>query len=285
MIAPHFVLFLTFIAYPFVSGIAISFLDFDYLRDSAPFVGLKHYLDLFSSDGIYAELFWRTFKNTLIFVVASTPVLIVFGLALAAFLERAFRGRLLLRATVIFPWTLSVSVISILWWNLLNQSTGLVPRVLDSLGVDSPAWLISQPWAWISIVVATTWWTVGFNVMLFIAGMQNVRADVLEAATIDGANAWQKYRHVTLPALRPVILLATTLQTIASFNMVGQSQLMTGGGPAPSSTTTVLMFIYQTGFSGQFAASPAAAMSIVVAVVILAVSVLNFKISNRGQDR
>lgn len=282
-IGPHLVLFLAFIAYPFISGLVISMQQFDYFQDTTQWVGLANYIDLFSPDGIYGELFWRTFLNTLLFVVISTPTLIIVALALAVFLERRFAGRRVLRAIVIFPWTLSVTVISILWWNLLNQSTGLIPKLLAETGIASPAWLNSQPWAWISIVCATTWWTVGFNVLLFIAGLQNVRAELLEAATIDGANAWQRFRYVTLPALRPIILLATTLQIIASFNLVGQPQLMTGGGPEPSTTTPVLLYIYKTGFSGQFAVSPAAAMSVLVAIGILLFSVANYLLTQRRE--
>jgi multiple sugar transport system permease protein len=178
-----------------------------------------------------------------------------------------------------------VTVISIVWWNLLNQSTGFLPKAFAAVGIDSPAWLTSQPWAWVSLVMATVWWSIGFNVLVFLAGMQNVRADLLEAAILDGTNAWQRFRHVVFPALRPVFVLVVTLQIIAGFNMVGQAQLLTEGGPPPSTTTTVMLLIYQVGFQGAFKVSPAAAMSIVVGIAMVVVSLINYRLTGRENSR
>lgn len=282
-VAPHLLLFVTFIAWPFLLGLWISLHDWDFFRVENPFVGLGNYQDLLDPGGLYGELYWDTLRNTLTFVALSVPTLVVAGLGLALLFNARFRGRVAFRAVVLFPWTLSVAVTSVLWWNLLNETSGMVPRVLESLGITSPAFLSSMPWAWVSILLATVWWTVGFNAVVLLAGLQNVPEQLLDAARIDGANAWQRLRFVVLPALRPVLLLVTTLQVFASFNMVGQSQLITGGGPPPRQTTPVLQYIYETGFTGRYEVGPAAAMSVVTALLMLAISLVNFRVA-REQD-
>ena len=152
-------------------------------------------------------------------------------------------------------------------------------NLLANFGIASPAWLTTNPWAWFSVLIATLWWTVGFNTIILLAGLQSISADLYEAATVDGANRWQQFRYITVPSLRPVLLLVITLQVIASFNMVGQSQIMTGGGPG-NETRTALLYVYETGFTtgGQYQLGQAAAMALVVALLMLVVSVINFRV-------
>jgi multiple sugar transport system permease protein len=164
---------------------------------------------------------------------------------------------------------------------MFNSNAGFVAMAFrDILGLDIN-WLASNPWAWITILVATLWWTIGFNTIILLAGMQGISADLYEAAAVDGANGWQQFRSITLPSLRPVLLLVVTLQIIASFQLVGQPQLMTGGGP-PSAlggeTTPVLLHIYNIGFQGRRDLSIAAAMALVVAAIMIVVSVVNFRL-------
>jgi len=145
------------------------------------------------------------------------------------------------------------------------------------LGLDSPNWLSTQPWAWLSILIATVWWTIGFNTIILLAGMQAISADLYEAASIDGANKWQQFRSITLPSLRPILLLVITLQIIASFNLVGQPQVITNGGPPTAQTTPVLLHLYNIGFRSPFDIGLAAAMAVIVAAVMVVVSVINFR--------
>jgi multiple sugar transport system permease protein len=279
-IAPHFVLFVIFILFPFFLGIWISLHDSTPLREG-PFVGLRWYMQLFNPDSTQFARFWNTVWNTILFVLISTPLLVGFGLLLAALLNTRIRGRNVFRGIYFVPWTLSVSVVGLVWWWMFNSNAGFIAlAVKDVLGV-SPNWLAANPWAWLSILIATLWWTIGFNTIIFLAGMQGISADLYEAASVDGANRWQQFRSITLPSLRPILLLVVTLQIIASFQLVGQPQLMTGGGP-PSAlggeTTPVLLHVYNVGFQGRRELSIAAAMALVVAVMMVIVSVVNFRL-------
>jgi multiple sugar transport system permease protein len=203
------------------------------------------------------------------------------GLGLAALLNQRVRGRNVFRAIYFVPWTLSVSVIALVWWWMFNSNAGYVAIFFrEVLGLEVN-WLASNPWAWIAILTATLWWTIGFNTIILLAGMQGISADLYEAASVDGASKWQQFRAITLPSLRPILLLVVTLQIIASFQLVGQPQLMTGGGP-PSAlggeTTPVLLHIYNIGFQGRRELSIAAAMALVVAVMMVVVSIVNFRL-------
>jgi multiple sugar transport system permease protein len=277
-IAPHFLVFAVFILYPFFLGIWISVHDSSSLRDG-PFVGFNQFLKVLDPSSIHFPRFWNTVWNTFLFVFMSVPLLVVVGLGLASLLNQKLRGRNIFRAIYFVPWTLSVAVVALTWWWLFNSNAGF-PLVLESLFGSSPNWLASNPWAWITINIATLWWTIGFNTIIFLAGMQAISADLYEAASVDGANRWQQFRSITLPSLRPILLLVVTLQILASFQLVGQPQIMTGGGP-PSAlggeTAPVLLHIYQTGFEGRRELSFAAAMALVVAVMMIVVSVINFR--------
>ncbi len=242
------------------------------------FVGLGNYIALFTPDSIYFGRFWLTLWNTVLFVIISVPVLIGVGLGLAVLLNVRFRGRNLFRAVFFTPWTLGVAVVGVLWWWIFNGQAGLANRPFEWLHLTPPGWLTTNPSAWLSILTATMWWTVGFNVIVLLAGIQAIPRDFYEAASVDGANPWQQFRHITIPTLRPILLLVITLQVIASFNLVGQPQIMTGGGPNVTETTPVLLYIYNTGFAGRYDLGPAAAMALIVAIIMLVVSIINFRV-------
>ena len=280
-IAPHFILFSVFIVFPFFLGIWISLHDSTALRDG-PFVGLRWYMQLFDPENrTQFPRFWNSVWNTMIFVLISVPLLVSAGLALASLLNQPLRGRNFFRGIYFVPWTLSVSVVSLVWWWMFNGNAGFITLLLQNLLGESPNWLASNPGAWITIIVATLWWTIGFNTIIFLAGMQGISLDLYEAASIDGANKWQQFRAITLPSLRPILLLVVTLQIIASFQLVGQPQLITGGGP-PSElggeTTSVLLHIVNTGFFGRRELSLAAAMALIVAAIMVIVSIVNFRL-------
>ena len=277
-VLPHLLLFLLMIAIPFFYSIYISLTDYTFGVPET-FIGLQNFQNLTDPSNFRFPVFWGGLWNTVIFVIISTPTLVIAGLALAVLLNNKFRGRNFFRAIYFAPWTLGIAVVALLWWWILNSSFGLFTNVLHSLGLPSPSWLTTNPWAWFSILLATVWWTVGFNTIILLAGMQSISVDLYEAATVDGANKWQQFVHITVPSLRPILLLVITLQVIASFNLVGQPQLMTGGGPG-NETRTALLYVYETGFttSGQYALGQAAAMALIVAVLMVVVSIINFRV-------
>jgi multiple sugar transport system permease protein len=276
-ILPHFIVFAGFVLWPFVFGLWISGHRFSLGAGAPTFIGLENYAAIFNPDSFQFGRFWTGVWNTVIFVIISTPTLVLAGLFLAALLNQRFRGRNVFRTLFFAPWTLSVAVVSLLWWWMLNAQAGLVNEVIRFLGVAGPAWLTATPWAWAAILIATLWWTIGFNTIILLAGMQSISADLYEAASIDGASRWQQFRHITIPSLRPILLLVVTLQIIASFNLLGQPQIMTGGGPPPGQTTPVLLHIYNIGFTGRFELGLAAAMALVVAALMVIVSIINFR--------
>jgi multiple sugar transport system permease protein len=277
-ILPHFALFLFMVGFPFVYNIYLSLSDYTF-GGSETFIGLDNFARLADSSDYHFPIFWGGLWNTVLFVLLSTPMLVIGGLFLAVIVNGKYRGRNAFRAIYFAPWTLGIAVVGLLWWWIFNGSFGLLTNVLTSFGITSPQWLTTNPWAWISILLATLWWTVGFNTIILLAGLQSIPVELYEAATVDGANRWQQFRSITVPSLRPILLLVITLQVIASFNLVGQPQFMTGGGPG-NETRSVLQYVYETGFTagGQYQLGQAAAMALIVAVIMVVVSVINFRV-------
>jgi multiple sugar transport system permease protein len=273
-IAPYVVLLFGFVLWPAVFGFWISLHDWDFLLPSKPFVGLQNYANLLDSTSTTYDPFWNGMRNTLIFTVISVPFLVVIPLALAVMLNRKFPGRTVFRALIFAPFVLGISVIGLLFTYLFDARYGLINEMLSWVGVPEIGWLTTQPAAWIGLVIVTIWWTIGFNAIIFLAGMQAISAQQYEAAELDGAGGWGKFRHVTIPGLRNVFIFVLTTTILASANMFGQSYLITSGGPGDS-TRTAIMVMTEEGLR-QFRMGSASAMSYVLALFLAVVSVANF---------
>lgn len=274
-LAPYLLLFVAFVIAPFGYGLWISLHEYDYSLPEKPWVGLDNYTGLVDGTSPYAEAFWDSMKATWIFTVLSVPLLLVLPLLVAMVMNEKFRGRNLFRAMYFAPYVLGVAVVAVLWRYLLDSNIGLVNHYLGVLGLPSDtAWLTSQPWAWISLVGVTVWWTLGFNAIIYLAALGEISPDLYEAARMDGANGWQRFVHVTLPGLRPVLLFVTSVTIIASVNMFGQSFLMTQGGPG-TETRTAIYQIADTGLTN-FNSGDSTAMSMIFSFFLMLVSVLVF---------
>jgi multiple sugar transport system permease protein len=273
-LAPYLVLFLAFVAGPALFGIWMSLHDWDFQLPGRPFVGLQNYKDLFDPLSATAEPFWHGMRATAIFTVASVPFLITLPLALAVLLNRAFPGRTFFRAVYFAPYVLGVAVIGLMFRYILDTSFGILNAFLGLFGIGEIGWTNDQPWAWVSLVGVTVWWTMGFNAVIYLAGLQDIPAEQYEAAEIDGAGPWQQFVNVTVPGLRSVLVFVVTITILASANMFGQSVLVTQGGPGDS-TTTALMVIADTGLS-QFKMGQATAMSYLLAICLALISLVNF---------
>src|SRR3954470_1769915 len=281
---PYGVLFLGFIAIPAVYGIWISLHDYDYLLPHQPWVGLKNYTDLFKSGSRDGADFWQSMQATLIFTVASVPFLVVVPLAVALLLNRKFPGRTFFRAIFFTPFVLGVAVVGVLFRFLLDPNIGVVNQYLHDAGVQrNIPWITQLPWAWISLVSMTVWWTLGFNAIIYLAGLQDISPELYDAADIDGAGAWQRFRRVTLPGLRPVMLFVTTVTILASANMFGQALLVTNGAPA-NETRTAVFYISQVGLR-QYRQGAAAAMSYIFAIILVIISLINFRLFRGTQGK
>jgi multiple sugar transport system permease protein len=282
-LAPCAVVFLGFVLIPAIYGIWISLHDYDFTLPHQPWVGLQNYLDLFTSGTRDSANFWRSMAATGIFTVISVPFLIVCPLGIALLLNKVFPGRTLFRAIFFAPYVLGVAVVGVLFRFLLDPNIGMVNFYLDKLGIASAIpWTTQLPWAWISLVVMTVWWTLGFNAIIYLAGLQDISTDLYEAARVDGAGSWQQFRFITLPGLRPVLLFVLTVTILASANMFGQAYLVTQGAP-DNATRTALMYIAQVGLS-EYRQGMAAAMSYILAIVLIGISILNFKLFNTNRE-
>jgi multiple sugar transport system permease protein len=271
---PYLILFITFVIIPAVFGIWMSLHNWDFLLPGKPFVGLENYTALFDPGSVQFEPFWQSMQATAIFTVASVPFLIAIPLGLAVLLNRKFPGRTFFRATFFAPYVLGVAVIGLMWRYFLDPSFGVVNGLLNLVGLPSVAWITAQPWAWVSLVGVTVWWTIGFNAIIYLAGLGDISNEQYEAAELDGASKWQQFWNVTIPGLRPVLIFVITTTILASANMFGQSYQITQGAPG-TSTRTAIIEITERGLT-QYRMGEAAAMSYVLAIFLGLIAILNF---------
>ncbi|OCL28750.1 ABC transporter permease [Orenia metallireducens] len=274
--APHLIFFIAFLAFPVFFGLYISLHRWELLGWEKPFVGLKNYLQLFNSNTIQYEYFWNAMANTFKFVIFSVPFLVVVGLFLALLVNKVFKGKALFRGIFYTPVILSITSVTLIWKWILDNQSGLANYLITALGFNPIPWLSETKFAWISLVLVTIWWTVGQNMLLFLAGLQDIPQHLYEAAEIDGANTWRKFWHVTLPSLKPTTLFVTVMTTIGSFNIFGQPYMMTKGGPGRA-TQVAIMYIQEEAFAN-YRMGSASAMALVMSLFIIIVSMFQFKI-------
>ncbi|MFI7541159.1 carbohydrate ABC transporter permease [Actinoplanes sp. NPDC049599] len=274
---PYFALFLTFTLVPAGYGLWISLHEWDYLLPGKPFVGLDNYAALFDSASPQFDFFWQSMQATAVFTVFSVPLLVTVPLTIALLLNRSFKGRTFFRAVYFAPYVLGVAVIGVLWRFLLDPNLGAVNGLLGAIGLpDDTAWTTGLPWAWISLIGVTIWWTLGFNAVIYLAGLQDIPRELYDAAKVDGAGRWPEFRHVTLPGLRPVLLFVVINTILASSNMFGQAYLITQGAPGVE-TRTAIMFIAEEGLRS-FRMGSASAMSYLLTLGLLLVSMITFRL-------
>ncbi|MFI5914423.1 carbohydrate ABC transporter permease [Dactylosporangium sp. NPDC051541] len=280
---PYLLVFGVFGLLPIGLGVWLSLHQWDFSLPNKPFTGLDNYRELFQPDSLVYGDWWESVRATAIFTVASVPLLVVLPLGIAVLLNREFPGRTFFRAVYFAPYVLGVAVIGLLWRFLLDANLGFVNALMGTLGLPSDTpWLTATPYVWISLVGVTVWWTCGFNAVIYLAGLQDIPAELYEAAKVDGASAWARFRHVTLPGLRPVLLFVITTTILASANMFGQSYLITQGAPG-TETRTVVTYIVSLGL-GSNDAGRAAAMSVTLTLMLALVSIANFRLFRYQED-
>lgn len=278
MLLPFALFYLVFLVGPLIYTVVAGFFETSLLKSGlGEFAGLSNYTQVLGD----AE-FWRTLRNTLWFTVLTTVPLVLLSLALALLADRFVRGRWFFRFAFFAPFVLPSAVISLLFMFLYADQLGLAQEVVTWFGVDTPpSWLGDPDWAMISIAAATVWWTIGFNFVLYLAGLQDVPREVHEAAAIDGAGPWQRIRHVVVPMLGRTTTLVTVLQVIASLKVFDQIYMMTNGGP-DGSTRPSLQLIYDTGFV-EGRVGYASTVSLLLFLVILFVSLVWFALVRRAE--
>lgn len=273
--APFLLLFLVFMAAPVVASLGMSFTDIR-SRDlrtplAVSFTGLDNYLKLLSD-----ERFLQAAWNTISFVLLGVPLTLAFALAVAIAIDRGItRFRTVFRVGYYLPVVTSIVAVAVVWRFLLQPDSGLVNGALDLVGLPGPDWLNDQNLALPSLVVMTAWRGAGTIMVIFIAGLQGIPASLYEAAQIDGAGPWQRFRAITLPVLRPVTLFAAVITGIGLLQVFEEPFVMTSGGPLDATLTVAYYTYSQFGF-GDY--GYAAAMSYVLFVVILGLTVLQFRL-------
>ncbi len=281
-LAPYLALFLTFVLVPAIFGVWISLHNWDFLLPGKPFVGLSNYIDLFTEGSGTGANFWQAMRATTIFTVFSVPVLLTLPLIVAVVLNTRIKGRTFFRAAFFSPYVLGVAVIGLLFRFILDRAIGILNAILGVFGIPEIAWLSQIPWVWVSLVGATVWWTLGFNTVIYLAGLQDIDREQYDAASVDGATAWEKFRHITIPGLRPVLLLVTTITVLASANMFGQALLITQGAPG-NVTRPAIMYIAEEGLV-RYRMGNAAAMSYMLMIFLMLISVGIFALFRRWED-
>jgi multiple sugar transport system permease protein len=276
-LAPYLLVVALFMVYPIFSGLWISLHEWAILGSSRPFVGLSNYARMLRDN-----TFWKSLVNTLYFVVLSTPLLVVLGLVFAILLNRPMRGRTLFRSAIFLPYILSISVVGMLWLWLLQPRHGLLSYHLRGIPFLSEInWLGDPRIAMPSIALTTVWWTVGFNMVLFLAGLQDIPAELQDAARIDGAGRFQEFWYITLPLLKRITLFVVAMQVIRSFQIFGQVYIMTGGGPY-GATRVLVQYIYESGFK-YWKMGYASAMAYVLLAFIMVFTLLQMRVG-RSED-
>ena len=278
---PHAALFSLFTLYPIGYGLWVSLHRWDPLNTVQPFVGLEFYRNLVTPGTIQFEFFWNAMRNTAFFVAVSVPLLVVVALGLAVQLNRPILGRGLFRAVFFMPGILSVAVVGVLWRWMFQDRTGLINAFGAQVLHVAPISFLTTEWlAWVPIIAATVWWSVGFNMTIYLAALTTIPRSYYEAAEIDGASGWQMFRFITWPLLSPTTLFVVVTTVLASFQLFGQSSLITGGGPTRN-TQSAIMYITQEAFDNSQLSS-AAAMSFALGVLMLAFTAVQFRLTARN---
>ena len=230
-----------FVLFPVVFSVVLTFHSWNIISPMQ-YVGLANYERL-----VKDRLFWQAIWNTLRFLIVHIPLQILIALALAELLNRTVRGASFFRAAFFLPVIVSGVVVTILWQQLLSFNSGLLNRLLTAIALPRVAWLDDPAVAMYSIAVMATWKNVGLYVILFLVGLQSVPEQYYEAADMEGATNWQKFRYITLPIINPTIFTVVVLSTISGFSLFIEPYIMTEGGPM-NTTLSAVMYIYKQAF-------------------------------------
>jgi multiple sugar transport system permease protein len=264
---------------PVLAALVLSFTDFDiYALGNfavARFVGLRNYLQI-----VEDPLFWKALKNTLYFLLVGGPLSIAVSLGAALLLNaKMVRWKPLFRFVYFAPVVTTLVAVAVVWRFVYHPRFGLLNYALGLVGISPVDWLGDPNWAMPAMILLAVWKNFGYNMIIFIAGLQNIPTSLYEAASIDGAGSWQRFRSVTLPLLAPTTLFITIITMIGYFQFFAEPYVMTQGGPL-NSTLSIVLLMYQQGFRW-WSMGYAAAIAFVLFLLILAVSVVQTRLQRR----
>ena len=276
---PNIVGFLAFTVGPVVASAGISLLEWNLLAPPV-WIGGANFVRLLSD-----QEFWDSLRVTLFYTLGMLPLSIIPALLLAIVLNQSIRGLIIYRTIFFLPVVSSLIAVALLWRWIYNPSFGLLNYLLNGLfaalglNITAPDWLQSPVWAMPAIVLMSAWKSLGYNMVLYLAGLQGISRSLYEAAAIDGASRLRQLWHITIPLITPTTFFVVIITLIGSFQVFDQAYIMTGGGPARSTVTTVY-YIYANGFQ-RFQMGYASAIAWVLFLIILAVTMVQWRYQNR----
>lgn len=263
-----------------IAALLMSFTDFDIYSlgnlSFAQFVGFRNYIDIFND-----PLFWTSLKNTLYFVIVGGPLSIAVSLAAALLINsKLVRFKSFFRLVYFIPVVTTLVAVSVLWRFIYHPRFGILNYFLGFIGIHGIDWLGNPKWAMPAIILMAIWKNFGYNMIIFIAGLQNIPEDLYEAASLEGASAWNQFKNITLPMLAPTTLFVGIITMIGYFQLFAEPYIMTQGGPL-NSTLSIVLYMYQEGFRW-WNMGYSAALAFILFFIILVVSLIQLKIQKES---
>lgn len=277
LLIPNLVLLVVFTYRPLVDNIRLSFTDWNISAPIANGVGFANYVEWFGRDDTRVVL-----RNTVVFTVATVGISMALGLALAMLLDQRLRGRNLVRSVVFAPFVISGAAVGVAFSFVFDPSFGLVSDLLTRMGIESPDFYQDPGWALFMVTATYIWKNLGYSFVIYLAALQGRRADLDEAAEIDGASAWTRFRKVLLPQLRPTTFFLSITVLLSSVQVFDIINVMTRGGPQGNGTTTLVYQVYQETFVNQ-RAGYGATVATVMFLILLVVTVVQVRVMDKGQ--
>jgi multiple sugar transport system permease protein len=281
-LVPVVVYLAVFYAYPLLRNVDLSVRDYtirSFIDGSAPFIGLDNFARI-----VRSPTFGPALANTLTFTLVSIAFQFTIGMALAVFFFQRFRLSATLRALFLVPWLLPLIVSASTWSWMLNSESGIVNAGIRALGGDAVNWLTSPQWALTSVIIANIWIGIPFNLVILYSGLQNIPGDLYEAASLDGATSWQRFRRITFPLLAPVSAITILLGLVYTLKVFDIIWIMTRGGPGDTSTTFAI-WSYQLGFGSTLPTfGPAAAVGNLLIVMALVCGLVHLRVQRKQES-
>ena len=270
LVAPYLLVFGLLLAYPILRGFYMSLFDWGIFGPKG-FLGIGNYLQLFQE-----ARFWNAFWNTLFFAALYVPLVVVLSLVLAVLLHKKIPGVSVLRTAFLLPLVINIAAAAIAVGWIIDPQIGMLNRLLSLLHLPSQAWLTQPGWAMLAVSLVTVWTSAGFNVIIYLAALDNIDPQLYEAASLDGSNGLQNLIYITAPLLRPITLLIVVLSIVLALQVFGEVYLLTDGGPF-GSTTVLTFLLYEAGFTN-FEFGKAAAIGVIMTLLIAILSLIQFKV-------
>jgi ABC-type sugar transport system permease subunit len=272
--APNFILLAVFTFWPVAYSFYLSFYRWNMIAPTKKFIQLENYARMLED-----PIFWQVLRNTAILAVGTVFVKLAIALFLAVLLNQKLKGRNVYRAVIFSPTFTTSVAIAMVWGWILDPYYGLLKLPLRWLGLSSPNWLYDPNWALPAVMIVVIWAGIGYDMVIFLAGLQAISADLYEAARVDGASRWSLFRHVTFPLLSPTTFFLLIISIVGAFKAFDIVAVMTGGGPLNSSNVYVF-YLYQNAFRW-FKTGYASALAVVLFVIILVITVIQMRLSRR----